>query len=122
MQALEAQLKAITLRNLPPELAAKIEHEAARNNASLNATVIRLLRQSVGGGAVEKAQHCIAVVPKNAVAQFDATQCAIRPDARQRRFDQRKLVAGSGITGHGDEAVDGPRWVLVATRPLYLVR
>ena len=40
-------MKAITLRNLPPELAAKIEHEAARNNASLNATVIRLLQNAL---------------------------------------------------------------------------
>lgn len=47
-------MKTMTLRNLPPDLAAKIEQEAAQANASLNATVIRLLRQSVGGGAVEK--------------------------------------------------------------------
>lgn len=39
-------MKAITLRNLPPELAEKIEQEAARQNASLNATVIRLLQQA----------------------------------------------------------------------------
>lgn len=40
-------MKAITLRNVPPELAEKIEQEAQRTNASLNATVIRLLRQAM---------------------------------------------------------------------------
>ena len=40
-------MKAITLRNLPPELAARIEEEAERSGASLNATVIRLLQQAV---------------------------------------------------------------------------
>ena len=42
-------MKTITLRNLPPDLADKIEQEAVRANASLNATVIRLLQKAVGG-------------------------------------------------------------------------
>jgi hypothetical protein len=37
-------MKAITLRHIPPELAAFIEAEAARTGASLNATAIRLLQ------------------------------------------------------------------------------
>ena len=47
-------MKAITLRNLPPELAAKIEREAEQSNASLNATVIRLLQQALGQGGQGK--------------------------------------------------------------------
>lgn len=41
-------MKAITLRNLPAELAEEIEMEAKRANASLNATVIRLLQEALG--------------------------------------------------------------------------
>jgi plasmid stability protein len=40
-------VKAITLRNLPPELADKVEEEARRTGASLNATVIALLRRAL---------------------------------------------------------------------------
>lgn len=39
-------MKAITLRNVPDELAAVIQTEAARTNTSLNATVIRLLQKA----------------------------------------------------------------------------
>ena len=39
-------MKAITLRNVPEDLAAMIEAEAKRTGASLNATVIRLLQQA----------------------------------------------------------------------------
>ncbi len=41
-------MKAITLRNIPPDLSQKIEQEAARTNTSLNATVIRLLQEAIG--------------------------------------------------------------------------
>ena len=47
--AVSTVTKAITLRNLPPELAAKLEEEAARTHSSLNATVIRLLQKAVFG-------------------------------------------------------------------------
>ena len=53
-------IKALTLRNLPPDIATAIENEARRNGASLNATVIRLLRQSIfpdkspGGGETRR--------------------------------------------------------------------
>ena len=39
-------MKTITLRNLPPEIADYIEAEATKTNASLNATVIRLLQKA----------------------------------------------------------------------------
>lgn len=39
-------MKAITLRQIPPDLATFIEDEAAKTHSSLNATVIRLLRRA----------------------------------------------------------------------------
>ena len=41
-------IKAITLRNLPPDLATAIETEAKSTGASLNATVLRLLQRAFG--------------------------------------------------------------------------
>ena len=40
-------MQAITLRNVPPDLADKIEQEAKRTNADLEATVIGLLLQAM---------------------------------------------------------------------------
>ena len=41
-------MRAITLRNLPPELARRIEREATASGLSLNRTVIRLLEKGAG--------------------------------------------------------------------------
>jgi hypothetical protein len=41
-------MKAITLRNLPPELVKLIEREASDSGLSLNRTVIRLLEKGAG--------------------------------------------------------------------------
>lgn len=41
-------MRAITLRNLPPELEKLIEEEAAESGLSLNRTVIRLLEKGAG--------------------------------------------------------------------------
>jgi hypothetical protein len=41
-------MTAITLRNLPPELAALLERKAAESGLSLNRTVVRLLEESLG--------------------------------------------------------------------------
>ncbi len=40
-------MKAITLRNLPPELAKRIEEESAQRGTSLNKTIIRLLEEAL---------------------------------------------------------------------------
>ncbi len=42
------QVKAITVRNIPPELAAILEQEARSSDTSLNKTVIRLLEKATG--------------------------------------------------------------------------
>lgn len=41
-------MKAITLRNIPPELQEELEKEAAETHSSLNKTVLRLLLQATG--------------------------------------------------------------------------
>jgi plasmid stability protein len=41
-------MRHLTVRNLPPELGKALEREKRRRGASLNATVIDLLRQSLG--------------------------------------------------------------------------
>lgn len=43
-------MKAITLRNIPPDLAAALDREKRRRAQSLNRTAIDLLRQGLGVG------------------------------------------------------------------------
>ena len=43
-------MKAITIRNVPPELAAALDREKRRRGQSLNRTAIDLLKQSLGVG------------------------------------------------------------------------
>jgi hypothetical protein len=52
-------MKAITLRNVPEELAEQIEREARSTNTSLNAAVIQLLRRATatGGAAKEEVRY-----------------------------------------------------------------
>ena len=44
-------MKAISLRNLPPEVARFVRKKAQADRTSLNKTVIGLLEECVGGGA-----------------------------------------------------------------------
>lgn len=44
-------MKAITLRNVPPDLATALEREKQRRGQSLNRTAIELLKQSLGVGS-----------------------------------------------------------------------
>lgn len=41
-------MKAITLRNIPPELARVIQHRAHEQRSSINRTVIRILEEALG--------------------------------------------------------------------------
>lgn len=43
-------MKAVTLRNLPAEVARAVERRAREQGTSLNRTIIRLLEEAVGGG------------------------------------------------------------------------
>jgi plasmid stability protein len=45
-------IKALTIRNLPPNLAKALEHEKRRRGKSLNQTVIDLLGQGLGAEGV----------------------------------------------------------------------
>ena len=71
-------MKAITLRNLPPELALRIEQEAKRSGASLNATVICLLQQALAPEAAAQApqrfhdlDHLAGTWTKEEADEFD---------------------------------------------------
>ncbi len=44
-------MKAITLRNVPPDLAEALEREKRRRGQSLNRTAIELLKQGLGVGS-----------------------------------------------------------------------
>lgn len=83
-------VKAITLRNLPPELAAAIEQEAERTRSSLNATVIRLLQEAMlpkkpTGGDLPRfldLDHLAGTWTKDEADEFD------RYLEQSRRIDQ----------------------------------
>lgn len=47
----------LTIRNVPPDVAAALEREKQRRGASLNRTVIELLKQSLGVGAPAPASN-----------------------------------------------------------------
>lgn len=78
-------MKAITLRGLPPELAAYIEAEAERTHASLNATVIRLLREAMqperkssGPETFRDLDHLAGTWTKEEADEFDRALAEIR--------------------------------------------
>ena len=48
-------MKAITLRNLPPEVARTVQQRAKQKKTSINKAVIELLEESAGGKAKKKA-------------------------------------------------------------------
>jgi len=47
-------MKAITLRNLPPEVAKTVQQRAKKKKTSVNKAVIELLEESVGGKVKKK--------------------------------------------------------------------
>jgi plasmid stability protein len=47
-------MKAITLRNLPPDVARTVQQRAKQKKTSVNKAVIELLEESVGGKAKKK--------------------------------------------------------------------
>jgi len=48
-------MKAMTLRNLPPEVARTVQKRAKQKKTSVNMAVIELLEESAGGKAMKKA-------------------------------------------------------------------
>ncbi len=51
-------LKAITLRNLPPEVARTVQQRAKQRKISVNKAVIELLEESAGGKTKKKTLVC----------------------------------------------------------------
>ena len=50
----------LSVRNVPPELAAALKKEKARQGKSLNRTIIDLLRQSLGVGRMARRSNGLA--------------------------------------------------------------
>ncbi len=50
-------MKALTLRNLPPDLSRIIRQKAAENRTSLNKVVIQLLEEATGLSQGKKKEH-----------------------------------------------------------------
>lgn len=83
-------MKAITLRNLPPEVAKTVRQRAKQKKTSVNKAVIELLEESVGGAAKKKEKvryhdldHLIGTWTKKEAEEFDklvAEQRTIDPE------------------------------------------
>jgi hypothetical protein len=83
-------MKAITLRDLPPELKRAVEERAEREGLSLNRTVIRMLQEATGLGPSGKREvvrhhdldHLAGTWTKEEADEFD------RALAEQRQIDE----------------------------------
>jgi plasmid stability protein len=71
-------MKAITLRNLPPEVAKTVQQRAKQKRTSVNKAVIELLEESVGGKAKKKEKtryhdldHLVGTWTKEEADEFD---------------------------------------------------
>ncbi len=83
-------MKAITLRNIPPQLGRRLQEEAEISSSSLNKTVIRLLLKATGLGGAKRAptryhdlDHLAGTWSPEESAEFD------RVLAEQRRIDEK---------------------------------
>jgi plasmid stability protein len=75
MNASGALLKYLTVRNLPADLARALEREKARSGASLNQTVIELLRRALGLAEIERSNGLAALAgtwSAEDLAEFEA--------------------------------------------------
>lgn len=83
-------MKAITLRNLPPEVARIVQQRAKQKKTSVNKAVIELLEESAGGTAKKKTpvhyhdlDHLVGTWTKEEADAFDkliAEQRTIDPE------------------------------------------
>ncbi|MDE3019024.1 MAG: hypothetical protein KGO52_05490 [Nitrospirota bacterium] len=71
-------MKAITLRNLPPEVAKTVQQRAKQKKTSVNKAVIELLEESAGGTAKKKVKvryhdldHLVGTWTKEEAEAFD---------------------------------------------------
>lgn len=78
-------MKAVTLRNVPPDLADRLEKEAASSGTSMNKTVIRLLERAMGTGKRKRRHHDLDHLAGSWSAE--EAQALERELERQRRVD-----------------------------------
>jgi plasmid stability protein len=71
-------MKALTIRNLPAEVAEALEHEKRRRGDSLNQTVIELLRQSLGVG-IDRSNGLGRLAGRWSDEEFRHFQRAVQP-------------------------------------------
>lgn len=71
-------MKAITLRNLPPEVARTVQQRAKKNKTSVNKAVIELLEESAGSKGKKKSpvhyhdlDHLVGTWTKEEADAFD---------------------------------------------------
>ena len=77
-------MKTITLRDIPPELADKIESQAKRNGTSLNRTVIQMLRSSeepsqIGSRTYHELDHLIGSMSAEEAEELNKAILEQRP-------------------------------------------
>ncbi len=73
-------MRNLTIRNLPPAVAEALEQEKGRRGSSLNQTVIDLLSQGLGVGAV-RSNGLASLGGAWSEADFQAFESAVRPFA-----------------------------------------
>jgi len=71
-------MKALTIRNLPPEVAAALEREKGRRGESLNQTVIELLSQGLGVG-VTRSNGLAGLAGRWSADDFREFESAVAP-------------------------------------------
>ena len=97
-------MKAITLRNLPPDVAGTVQQRAKQKKTSVNKAVIELLEESVGGKGKKKSpvryhdlDHLAGTWTKEEAAAFEA-----RSTARKALDDTRAALA-TWIASNGQQ-------------------
>jgi plasmid stability protein len=65
-------MRAITLRNLPPEIERAIEERASREGESLNKAVIGILKESVNPGRKAPLDNAVKILTENPMSEEDA--------------------------------------------------
>jgi plasmid stability protein len=65
-------MKAITLRNLPPEIEKAIVERAERQGESLNKAVIGILKESVTPGWKSPLDNAVKILTENPMSEEDA--------------------------------------------------
>ncbi len=67
----------LTVRNLPPEVAAELERERKRRGSSLNKTVVDTLRKGLGLGSEHRSNGLAALAGKWSARELEEFEAAV---------------------------------------------